>query len=195
MKRSALMTAVLLLAGACGGSGAGDTTTTTAATTTTTTTSTTIADTTTTGADDGTAGRVAAAGELAGSYEGEWNNITFGSSGSAEATIEVDGTLAIVTLVLGGNVFGVGSPDPIVFEFDLTEPPPYETTSGLFGEATVEIDGGGGLGFTAASIDSLGGMSLAVVGTVDADGFDITYTIFGPDGSLFAEGVMTMPRA
>lgn len=178
------------LVAACGDSASDETTTTAAAAATTTT----AAATTTTTAPDETADRIAAAQALAGSYEGEWRNLTFGSSGAAEAEIEVVGSVTTVTLVLGGNVFGVGSPGPVVMEFDLSHAPPYETTSGLFGEATVEIDVDGNLRFTAGSIESLGGMSLVVDGTVTADGFDLAYAILQADSSTFAEGIVTATR-
>jgi hypothetical protein len=131
---------------------------------------------------------------LAGAYEGTWQNNTFRSSGAAETEIEVEGTMVTVTIILGGNVFGAGTPDPVVLEFDLSGPPPYETTSELFGDATLRFDEGDIVGFGSESISSLGGMSLVVAGTITAAEIDLTYTIFATDASLFATGTLAMPR-
>lgn len=194
MRRIMVLISCMGLIAACGGSDGGETTTTGAPTTTTAGESTTTTVATETTVDEA-AGRVAMAEALEGEYEGEWNNLTFGSSGAAEGVVAVDGTLVTVTLMLGGNVFGVGSPDPVVLEFDLSEPPPYTTESELFGEATIDIDEAGMLDFEAESITSLGGMSLLVEGTVTADGFDVVYRIVQGDGTEFANGTMTMPRS
>lgn len=183
-----------LLAAACGDddtattSTAGATTTTAAAATTTTA----RADTTTTAGDDDTAARVAAAQELEGDYEGEWNNTTFGSSGPVTATISVnpDAAFALFTLDLGGNVFGAADPDPFVVEVDLTQEGPYEFTTDLMGDSEFTMDEDGTVLFTAFSIDQLTGASMEVEGTVTAAGWDLVYTIFNPAGSVFAEGTV-----
>lgn len=195
MRRFIALMALVALVAACGGDAADKTTTTTAAAVTTTApggATTTIAETSTT--LDEAAVRVAAAEALVGSYDGEWRNLTFGSSGSAEATMELNGSVATMTMTLGGNVFGGSAPPPVVMDFDLSSPPPYMVTSDLFGEVTVEVDLDGNLVFGSESIESLGGMSLVVDGTVTATGFDLEYSIFGTDGSLFAEGEFDMPK-
>jgi hypothetical protein len=186
--------ALALLAAACGDddtattSTAGATTTTAAAATTTTA----GADTTTTAGDDGTAARVAAAQELEGEYEGEWNNTTFGSSGPVSATITVnaDAAFALFSLDLGGNVFGAADPDAFLVEVDLTQEGPYEFTTDLMGDSEFTMDEDGTVMFTAFSIDQLTGASMEVEGTVTAAGWDLVYTIFSPTGSVFAEGTV-----
>ncbi|MEX2322917.1 MAG: hypothetical protein WEA29_04010 [Acidimicrobiia bacterium] len=195
MRRIIVLIACMGLIAACGGSDAEETTTTGAAPTTTVAGATTTEGEAPATTMDEAAGRVAMAEALEGEYAGEWNNLTFDSTGAAEGVVAVDGTLVTVTLMLGGNVFGVGSPDPVVLEFDLSEPPPYTTESELFGEATIDIDEAGVLDFEAASITSLGGMSLLVEGTVTAEGFDVVYRIVQGDGTEFANGTMTMPRS
>jgi len=194
IRRIILLIACMGLIAACGGSAAEETTTTGAAPTTTAPGVTTTQGEAPTTTVDESAERVATAEALAGEYEGEWNNLTFRSSGAAETEIEVEGTTVTVTIVLGGNVFGAGTPDPVVLEFDLLGPPPYETTSELFGDATLRFDEGDIVGFGSESISSLGGMSLVVAGTITAAGIDLTYTIFATDASLFATGTLTMPR-
>lgn len=195
MKRIIVFVACMGLVAACGGSAGEETTTTGAAPTTTQgeTPTTTEGEATTT-TEDGVAARVAVAQEVAGEYEGTWNNTTFGSSGAAEAEIELEGTVVTVTLVLGGNVFGGSAPDPVEFVFDLVQEPPYETTSDLFGETTISFEEGDVIGLTSDGIPSLGGMSLVVAGTITATEIDMTYSIFGTDASLFALGTVTMPR-
>jgi len=58
---------------------------------------------------------------VAGTYAGDWNTTTFGSTGPIEMEFSVDGeaAFALVTLDLGGNVFGAADPVPVVFEIDL----------------------------------------------------------------------------
>ena len=83
MRKIATLTVVLALAAAACGD---DDTTSTTASGTTAATSTSIATTTTVAATttvDATAARVTAAMEYAGTYSGEWNNTTFGSSGAS----------------------------------------------------------------------------------------------------------------
>lgn len=194
MRRIMTIAMVLaLLAAACGDDDTATTSTAAATTTTAAATTTTAgADTTTTAGDDGTAARVAAAQELEGDYEGEWNNTTFGSTGPVTATVEVDADSAIAqfTLDLGGNVFGAADPDPFTVEVDLTQDGPYQFTTDLMGDSEFTIDEDGTVLFTAFSIDRLTGASMEVEGTVSAAGWDLTYTIFSPAGSVFAEGTV-----
>jgi hypothetical protein len=195
MKRLVPIAAVFaLLAAGCGDDDTESTTSAALATTTTTAgvTTTTGAAATTTTSDDGTAARVAAAQALAGDYEGEWNNTTFGSSGPVIASIAVDddAALAMFTLDLGGNVFGASDPDPFTVEVDLTQEGPYQFTTELMGDSEFSIDDDGTVLFTAFSIDQLTGASMEVEGTVTAAGWDLAYTIFNPAGSVFAEGTV-----
>lgn len=183
---AALLTALLLVLAACGGDSSGDepdqTTTTTAADAATTTTAasatTTTAAPTTTEEPSNPAMETALA--LEGSYEGEWNNTTFGSTGPVELVISVDeaGGFAIVTLDLGGNVFGGSDPDPVLWEVDLLT---GELFSGddLFGQTTAEFAEDGSFTLTAPEVPGLG-LEMIVEGTASGDaGFSGTYTITG----------------
>ena len=50
---------------------------------------------------------------LAGTYAGAWTNVTFGSSGAINLTIEDKGDDSFeITLDADGNVFGQGDPQP-----------------------------------------------------------------------------------
>lgn len=191
MRRTAMTVLVLVLvAGACGG-GDGEDTTTTAGTVATTTTAaaattTTAAESTTT--QDATAARIAAAQELEGDYAGEWNNTTFLTTGSIEVSFEVnaDAAFGLLTIDLGGNVFGASDPDPFLFEIDLTQEGPYEGTSDLFGEFTVEVAEDGTVTLTAPNVPGLN-LPLEIEGTSVDGVFEGTYTIEGlADGTWTA---------
>lgn len=192
--------ALVLLAAGCGDDDSASTTSAPAATTTTaapasTTTgspaTTTTDATATTAVDDDTAARVAAAQDLEGEYEGEWNNTTYGSTGPVDASIVVDPDAAVAqfTLDLGGNVFGFPDPDPFTVEIDLSQEGPYEFTTELMGDGEFTIADGIVL-FAASSIDQLTGASMEVEGTVNGSGWDLFYTILTPAGSTFAEGTI-----
>jgi len=192
MRRTAIAVLALTLAAwACGGSD-GEGSTTTAGTAATTTTAATAAPTTTeasTTTQDATAARVAAAQELEGDYQGEWNNTKFGSTGAIEVSFEVDADAAfgLLTIDLGGNVFGASDPDAFVFEIDLTREGPYEGTSDLFGEFMVEVSEDGTVTLTAPEVPGLGGLPLVVEGSAVDGGFEGTYSIEGlADGTWSA---------
>ena len=138
---------------------------------------TTTAQPTTTIVDE-VAVRVAAAEELAGTYAGEWNNTTFASSGSIDATFAVDSATAIatMTLSLGGNVFGSAHPDPLTANFDLNAEGPYSGTNDLFGDFTI-IYSGGHLSFEAPAVPGVGGKKMTLEGDFTDGSFSGTYTI------------------
>ena len=82
---------------------------------------------------------IAVARGFAGEWTGTWTNTTFGSTGPTEASVEVmdDGSI-IVTIDLGGFVFGQGDPEPerwIVNLVDLAQPVTVQSTT--FGEVTL----------------------------------------------------------
>lgn len=181
---AALLFALLLVLAACGDDDTGtaddptSTTTTAADTTTTTAAATTTAAPTTTATTANEALEAALA--LEGTYTGGWTNRTFQSAGPVGLTIEVneEAQFALVTLDLGGNVFGGSDPDPILYEIDLVEDfDVLEMTDDLFGESTMEMDADGHFVLEAPSVPGLGGLALTVEGDFTADGFIGTYTI------------------
>jgi len=191
MKRiTPAIAALALVAWACGGSG-GDSSTTTAGTSATTTTAaavTTTAAAGTTTTEDAAAARVAAAQALEGDYGGDWNNTTFNSTGSIEAslTVNAEAAFALLTIDLGGNVFGASDPDPFLIEIDLTQEGPYEGTSDLLGDYTVEVDDAGHVTITAPDVPGLG-LPMTIDGDAVDGGFAGTYSIEG-----LAEGTWSM---
>jgi hypothetical protein len=196
MRRVIVLMVCVGLVAACGGDTAGDETTTTAASTTTVAAVTTSSQPETTTTTAGTSSeRIAMAEALVGAYGGDWFNTTFGSTGTATAEVTLDGTTVTVTMELGGNVFGVGTTDPVVLVFDVASEPPYEIASGLFGDAVIDFAQNGTLTFTfeAANLPSLG-MSFKGEGLAHGGGIQLDYQIHNGE-TLFAEGFVGMPRA
>lgn len=199
MRRFALLLAAAVLAfTACGDD---DTSSENTSAPTTAATTEAPAETTTTtqapAATEAPAGNplVEAALELVGTHTGEWNNTTFGTSGAIELTVDVDEAteMALVTLDLGGFVFGGDDPDPIMYELDLSIGSEgfdaYEFTGGVddvFGETTMTFDGTD-FRFVAPSVPGVGGLEMIVEGEFTEAGFDGTYTITG-----LAEGTLNV---
>lgn len=206
---AALLFALVLVAAACGDDDdAGSTTlpqpttATLAPPTTEAATSSTAASTTTTAAAPVTTRQESdalseAALAFAGGWVGQWNNTTFGSTGSVDAFFDVfvDDELAVITLDLGGFVFGGPDPDPVVLEFDLSASAPFEGSYELFGDSTIEIGPDGLVTMTAHAVPGLDGLILVAEGTPDPAGYQMTYTIENPDGSVFTEGFMDLAPA
>lgn len=154
---------------------------TTAAPAATTTTTAAPATTTTAPPATGSAAFIAAAIAYVGSYEGEWNNTTFGSSGSIEVTIVEANTEAgfvLVQIDLGGNVFGAADPDPFTLEIFTNGPDDLESGfTSFLSASSFEIDENGMFTLTA---DAQGlGLPIVIQGGVVDGGFAGTYTIEG----------------
>jgi hypothetical protein len=145
----------------------------------------------TTTALDPIAARVALAEEIAGTYSGQWNNTTFGSTGGIDATFTVDAASALATIELdvGGTAFGGSDPAPLTAVIGLDGSGPFFGTDPLFGDFTIEyLDGH--LVFTALAVPGLGGKTMTVEGDFADGSFNGTYTI--PD---LAEGTFETTRS
>ncbi len=140
---------------------------------------------------------VQAALAFQGDHVGQWNNTTFGSTGSVAVSVDVneDAALVVITLDLGGSVFGGIDPDPIVFELDLVLDPPYASSDDLFGASTADISDDGTVTIIAAAVPGLGGLTMIVEGIPDPGGFQMVYSILNPDSSVFAEGTVDLAPA
>jgi hypothetical protein len=129
-----------------------------------------------------------------GQYEGQWDNITFGSSGSAALTIEdMGGGMLSGTIDLGGFVFGQGDPPPVSFTAmlsgDTVTLDPFSDAT--YGDVSGDIDDMGNL-----SIDLLnpaGGVFTIVElrGTAIGDSIQFDYDIFDAAGP-FAMGEINL---
>ena len=194
MRRIApLALVVALIAAGCGDDDATDSDTSTSSTAAATSstvaaTSSTAASSTTQPAATTEATTTTAAGNPAldaalareGSYEGQWNNTTFGSSGAISITIDVDeaAQFAVITLDLGGNVFGAADPDPVVHELDLVSTPDtVDQSDELFGDATATMDLDGHFVLVAPMVPGLGGLMITIEGDFTPTGFSGTYVI------------------
>ena len=177
--------AILLLVASCGG-GATEPSGEVAATSTTGSQATTssapaAAPTTVPAATTATAAvdpLLQAVAGIAGSYEGEWRNTTFGSTGPIEITLTVedDGTVT-VEMDLGGFVFGESDPDPESMVFNISDTTEGATVeSVVFGTMTLSI-AGAGFQIDAPDVPSDSIASMQVVAAYAEGSFTGTYTI------------------
>ncbi len=131
---------------------------------------------------------------MAGSWVGEWNNLTFGSSGSTTAEIEVreDGT-ASITFDLNGHVFGLFDPPPITFDISFAaDGLTYEQEGHpLLGDLTLTVGDGA---WSLVALSEAAAIALEVEGTLSPDSIESTYTVGAPDGSWSAEGTFELHR-
>ena len=138
---------------------------------------------------------------VAGTSSGEWQNLTYGTSGDATTMVEVhsDGTTAF-TLDLGGLVFGLLDPDAKTFESTYDETGAVFTAEDddLFGDVTITIVNNGNdtaqITFEGLNVPVAGISSLTAEGTLYDDSVDLDYTITFAD-TLTANGVMNLTKA
>jgi hypothetical protein len=134
---------------------------------------------------------------FAGTWSGSWTNTTFGSTGSIEATIELnmDGT-GTFTFDAGGSVFGAF--DPPAITFDATYDPTGVTIDmpgdEFFGDVTVTINPDGTFTMIGDLIPASGIAKVEATGTFTETSMEGTYTVFF-DGSGVAEGTFSMTKA
>jgi hypothetical protein len=131
-----------------------------------------------------------------GSYEGGWENTTFGSMGGASMLIEsLGGADVQVTIDLDGFVFGGEDPDPFVitgsigvtgFVADPFSDPTFGTMSGGIDET----------GVVSIDLANVGGGAFSLMtlrGTAMNDALELDYEIFTPtSGNPFAVGELNM---
>ncbi len=130
-------------------------------------------------------------------WEGSWFNETFSSTGSAEADIAITGNDVSFSLDLGGFVFGVGDPPPVV------------ATGVLNGDGTMtlnEVVGNAVYGSVIGEADDAGNFSLClsdasdgffelieIRGTWNSTEFRTRYDIYqNAGGPVFATGTFEM---
>lgn len=133
--------------------------------------------------------------DFAGTWTGQWRNLTFNSQGSASLTIQVDPVAWTMqfSLDLGGNVFG-GS-----------DPPPQSAT-GTYSKEGLAITGafmqGTGSGMISPTGEGSGVihnpapgiLRVDIEGTVAHDELEATVTIFFTGGGMPATSVITLTR-
>ncbi len=131
---------------------------------------------------------VAAAEGVAGTYSGDWNNTTFGSTGAIDMELDVDAEAesAIIRLDLGGFVFGGADPDPIVFEIDLAAEQWLGGGTDLFGETDFTVDDNGGWVLHSGAVPGVGGLEMTMTASAVSGGYEGAYEIVGLAEGTFA---------
>lgn len=133
------------------------------------------------------------ASAFAGQWEGDWNNLTFGSSGGAVATVMVnkDGTVS-VTADLGGNVFGMSDPPPLTFQgtYGENEARFESMDNPVFGSFVMMLQGEV---FTVQAMDvPIERIDLMdVYGSLNQERLDADYIVTFSDGSV-AQGTLVL---
>jgi len=131
---------------------------------------------------------------MAGDWVGEWNNLTYGSSGPPTASIVVreDGT-ASITFDLDGFVFGLLDPPAITFDmnFDADGVVYDKAGDSLFGDLTLTVTADV---WTIMAESEAAFIVLEVEGTLSPDLIDATYTVGAPDDSWTADGTFVLQR-
>lgn len=136
---------------------------------------------------------------MAGKWQGQWKNTTFGSTGASNATVQVneDGT-ASFTIDVDGLVFGMVNPDPKIFSGTYNDKGIIiEQKDDLFGDVVITITRTGenkaDIDLKCSNITTPGIGSLSATGTLDAGEMHVDYEVgFTPSGS--AKGVMDMAK-
>jgi len=81
--------------------------------------------------------------DFIGNWTGQWNNITFGSTGSTTMTLTSDVTNMTAQMILdmNGNVLGGADPAPMTLDGTYTDTEfTVSATTDLFGEFTLSVD-------------------------------------------------------
>lgn len=194
MKRSTVALTIMAVVAlvSCGGSGSETTTTASQTTTTPAPTTTVAAPATTTTVPTTTTTAVSEwlllARSLAGSYSGEWHNLTFNSRGPIDIDLTVDESAGTATLSLdlGGSVFGGMDPPPVIMVFDGTTEGNYSGNDPLFGAFTATFDTDGKFTLNAPSLPSRPGNSVTFTGQFTPQEVTGTYDLPGLANGVFS---------
>lgn len=134
---------------------------------------------------------------FSGQWSGDWNNTTFGSTGTVTLTITVndDGT-ADFTLDVDGQVFGAADPPAMTFSgtYDADGAHIAVTGDALFGDVTIDATADGAFTLDAINIPAPGIAGFSALGTATPDGVDMTYIVTFDDGTT-AEGTGTLTKS
>lgn len=141
---------------------------------------------------------IAAAQRFEGHFEGTWTNVTFGSTGTSEMTLEVDADDGTVTVTssLTGNVFGAPAPPPETLEakLDLTDiGAPVTVTSKTFGAVSIALQPDGSLVVDALDVPGPNVDTFRLVVRLTGDQVEGTYTVGLASGTQ-ANGTVSLTR-
>jgi len=136
---------------------------------------------------------------MAGTWQGQWKNTTFGSSGASKATVIVneDGT-ASFTIDIDGMVFGMVNPDPKTFRGNFNDKGIVITQKDdLFGDVTITIvktgESEATVNVKSENITTPGIKSMTANGTLDAEKIHMDYEVQFTAGNP-AKGVFDMTK-
>ncbi len=134
--------------------------------------------------------------EYLGEWRGEWRNITFGSSGGIQATVnaEKDGTLSF-TVDLDGFVFGALDPDPISYSgnFDAAGVVFIIPGDPLFGDLSITVTDDGEIAIVGESVPDERIEKISAVGTATPEEIFLEYIVVFAAGNS-AVGDMTLTK-
>jgi len=135
--------------------------------------------------------------DMAGTYDGSWNNFTFGSTGESTATITINQGAKTVsmTIDLDGNVFGGTNPPPETISGPFgTHGFAVSGSSAIFGDMTLRVDTLGRLEGEGLNVPNAGIDRVYFSGTASPDTIAMDYLIIFAGGGGTAEGTLTMTR-
>jgi len=140
-----------------------------------------------TGEEDPQADQAAQARRYEGQWSGMWTNRTFGSTGSASATVVVgaDGETMTITLDLGGSVFGASDPPAEEFVMQLEDSSARTSgTSATYGpyEVTLDLEAET-ISITLSDVPGERITTVTASGSFSESSFSADFTINFSDGS------------
>jgi hypothetical protein len=130
----------------------------------------------------------------AGNWSGSWHNTTFSSTGTATMVVTVDdaGKTISNSLDLNGNVFGGADPAAQTVSGTYTDSLiTLDSTTALFGHVTLTIDN---MGKITGTLHPAGFDSVTISGTATPTKLDMTYTIYQPANTIYAQGTLTLTK-
>lgn len=134
---------------------------------------------------------------IQGTWTGEWNNTTFGSTGPIEGEITVDEVAMelIVNSDVGGNVFGASDPDPEMLTLPLVVGD-HTGSSPVFGDWTLTINEDGTFSMVSVNMPALpDGAQFTMTGALTDAGITGDYLVDFGDGGSPAEGTITITKS
>jgi hypothetical protein len=125
----------------------------------------------------------------AGEWDGPWNNTTFGSQGTAKATITVnpDGT-ASIALDLTGNALGHGTAPSLTINgsYDANGFVFKDQGNLLFGNLTINISFAGSMDMSADTLPVTGITKVSSTGTMSSQDAKVSYQVDFSNGQSAA---------
>lgn len=136
------------------------------------------------------------ASRFAGEWQGQWVNQTFGSSGAARGSVEIDpdGSARFI-IDFDGFVFGVVDPPAKSYEGSYsTDGSHFEADDDpLFGDLRIDVDAEGNMVVSGEMVPVEGIASFSGTGTLTESTLQLDYTVQFPGGGE-ANGIIEMTK-